>query len=355
MKRTRLPSPAFWNGRKVFLTGHTGFKGAWLALMLHRMGAIVAGSSLPPKTVPNLFEAANIAELCESRFCDLRNSVDVGQAVTEVEPEIVLHLAAQALVLESYNDPVGTFASNVLGTANLLNAARRVPRLKAIVVVTSDKVYRNLERMTPYAEDDKLGGHDPYSASKAACELIVESMRKSFFDNGARVATARAGNVIGGGDWSAGRLIPDAVRAWSVGQVLDVRNPSAVRPWQHVLEPLSAYLVLAEALVEGCNLSNAYNIGPATDEALPVRSIVELARQSFGKGEVKYAREACGPHEAGLLTLDSTRAANELDIHPRWSVEGAVDRTMKWYAGFGAGQVPRDLCLADIIAFQGNG
>jgi CDP-glucose 4,6-dehydratase len=221
------------------------------------------------------------------------------------------------------------------------------------VVVTSDKVYKNLERAAPYREDDRLGGHDPYSASKAATEIIVDSMR-NFFDSRVSIATARAGNVIGGGDWSANRLLPDAVRAWTENQMLEVRNPGAVRPWQHVLEPLCAYLHIAETLATGQQTSLAYNIGPDMDGARPVKDIVEMAQECFGRGEVQFAEVNNGPHEAGLLTLDSTLIANELGVEPRWSVHDAVDRTMKWYKGFYAGLDARQLCLADIEAFRGQ-
>lgn len=348
-----FPLPKFWHGRNVLLTGHTGFKGAWLSLLLHHLGARITAVSLPPATTPNLFDIARVHDAChEGNACDIRNTSGLTEIVQNSGAEVILHLAAQAIVRESYSDPLGTISSNVMGTANLLNAARNLPSLKCIVVVTSDKVYKNLERVTPYKEDDRLGGHDPYSASKAATEIIVDSMRNSFFENGVPIATARAGNVIGGGDWSASRLLPDAVRAWTSGQVLEVRNPNAVRPWQHVLEPLCAYLRMAEELATGRQMSNTYNIGPAMHEALPVKTIVEMAQKSFGRGDTHFADISNGPHEAGLLTLDSTLIAKELGVVPRWSVQDAVDRTMKWYKGFYAGLDPRNLCTADIEAYQ---
>lgn len=355
MSPGQFPLPQFWRGRNVLLTGHTGFKGAWLSLLLNHLGAHTTAVSLPPATTPNLFDMAKIHDVCrEGNACDIRDASGLTKIVQTSGAEVILHLAAQAIVRESYSDPLGTFSSNVMGTANLLNAARDIPSLKCIVVVTSDKVYKNLERVTPYNEDDRLGGHDPYSASKAATEIIVESMRNSFFENRVSIATARAGNVIGGGDWSANRLFPDAVRAWTSGQMLEVRNPNAVRPWQHVLEPLCAYLRIAEALATGQQMSNVYNIGPAVHEALPVKSLVEMAQKSFGRGDAHFADTSNGPHEAGLLKLDSTLIKNELGIVPRWSVHEAVDRTMKWYKGFYAGLDARNLCIADIEAYQGR-
>jgi CDP-glucose 4,6-dehydratase len=355
MTHGHFPLPQFWCGRRVLLTGHTGFKGAWLSLLLDHLGAHTTAVSLPPATTPSLFDEAKIFDVCkEGNVCDIRDASGLATIVRNSGVEVILHLAAQAIVRESYDDPLGTFSSNVMGTANLLNAARDIPSLKCIVVVTSDKVYRNLEHVTPYKEDDRLGGHDPYSASKAATEIVVDCMRKSFFEGRVSIATARAGNVIGGGDWSANRLLPDAVRAWTTNQMLEVRNPDAVRPWQHVLEPLCAYLRIAEALAIGQPMPSAFNIGPAVDEALPVRSVVEMAQLSFGRGDTRFADISDGPHEAGLLTLDSTLIKRELGISPRWSVHKAVDRTMKWYNGFYAGLDARDLCTADIEAYQGH-
>jgi CDP-glucose 4,6-dehydratase len=350
-----LPLPQFWRGRNVAVTGHTGFKGAWLALLLHRLGARVTGISLPPATTPSLFDAARIHQACSAgNDCDIRDASRLAEIVRGSGAEVILHLAAQAIVRESYRDPLGTFSANVIGTANLLDAARDCPSLKCIVVVTSDKVYKNLERAKPYTEDDRLGGHDPYSASKAAAEIVVDSMRGCFFEGRAPVATARAGNVIGGGDWSADRLLPDAIRAWTSGQALDVRNPDAVRPWQHVLEPLCAYLRIAEALATGQKMSNAYNIGPDVHEALAVKSVVEMAQKSFGRGDANFAGASDGPPETGRLTLDSTLIKNELGVAPRWTVSEAVERTMKWYKGFYAGMDARGLCIADIEAYLGH-
>jgi CDP-glucose 4,6-dehydratase len=353
MTSGRLPSAKFWLGRKVLLTGHTGFKGSWLSILLRQLGAEVTGISLPPATKPSLFGAANIGELCNANhMLDVRDTSALAGAVENSKAEIILHLAAQAIVRQSYSDPLGTFSANVMGTANVLNAARNLQALKCIVVVTSDKVYKNLEHDTPYVEADRLGGHDPYSASKAATEIVVESMCASFFDASVPITTARAGNVIGGGDWSADRLLPDAARAWASHQVLDVRNPGAVRPWQHVLEPLFAYLAIAETAANGREIARTYNIGPKADGTCTVKTLISLAQNSFGRGDMKFAEASSGPHEAGLLTLDSTRIAKDLGVTPRWTVQQAVDHTMRWYRGFYAGLDARELCLADIAAYE---
>jgi CDP-glucose 4,6-dehydratase len=352
MSPEHFPQPQFWRGRNVLLTGHTGFKGAWLSLLLNHLGARTTSVSLLPTITPNLFDAAQIHDVRgEGHICDIRDASGLMKIVRASGAEVILHLAAQAIVRESYSDPLGTFSSNIMGTANLLNAARDMPFLKGILVVTSDKVYKNLEHDTPYQENDRLGGHDPYSASKAATELVVDSMRSSFFGNRVSITTARAGNVIGGGDWSANRLLPDAVRAWASGQRLEVRNPNAVRPWQHVLEPLCAYLRIAEVQAMGQKVSNVYNIGPAAHEALPVKSVVEMAQKCFGRGDVTFLGNSSGPHEAGLLKLDSDLIKNELGIVPRWNINEAVGRTMNWYKGFYAGQDARALCMADIVAY----
>ncbi len=347
------PAADFWRGRRVLLTGHTGFKGAWLALWLARMGARVTGFALPPETVPALFSAAAIADLVDSRFGDVRDADAVRALVREVQPEIVLHLAAQALVRESYRAPLETFATNVMGTAHVLDALRGVEAVKVALVVTTDKVYANREWLYPYREADPLGGHDPYSASKAACEMAVESWRLAFLaEQGVAVASARAGNVIGGGDWSADRLIPDAVRAWGAGEILDVRRPRAVRPWQHVLEPLAGYLVAVEHLWRDPALAGAYNFGPDSADMAAVRSVITLARAGYGKGETRFAADETGPHEAGLLAIETVKARTLLGAVPRWPLEEAVGRTMAWYAAFDGGADARALCAADIAAFE---
>jgi CDP-glucose 4,6-dehydratase len=347
------PDPTFWTGKRVLLTGHTGFKGVWLAIWLHRLGARIVGISLPPTAWPNAFERAGVDRLVESLFVDIRDVADLVAHVRRTEPEIVLHLAAQSLVRKSYSEPLLTFGSNVLGTANLLEAVRQCDATRVVIAVTTDKVYRNDEQFYPYRETDALGGHDPYSASKAAAEIVVASYRASYLaERGIRVASARAGNVIGGGDWSEDRLIPDAVRAWSAGSPLVIRRPEAFRPWQHVLEPLSGYLRLAERLWSQPEIAGAYNFGPATDEAASVRDVVMLARESYGCGEVVWQAGEDGPHEAGWLALETAKSRQVLNVVPRWTLQAAIARTMNWYRRQLEGNDARDLCIQDINAFE---
>jgi len=351
--RTQLKQ-RFFQGKKVLLTGHTGFKGSWMALWLHRLGAMVTGISLPPNTVPNLFSLANIEELCESHFCDIRESPALDSLIKRVQPEIVIHLAAQPLVRASYNDPVETFSTNVMGTAHVLDALRGLERPRVAVMVTTDKVYRDSERPLPYREDDALGGHDPYSASKAASEMVIASYRDAFLaEQGVAIASARAGNVIGGGDWSEDRLIPDAVRAWQEEQTLELRRPEAIRPWQHVLEPLAGYLTLAEVLWQQPALAGAYNFGPETLETATVRDVVEIARKSYGHGDVNYGNGSGGPHEAGWLRLDITKSIRSLGVHPRWVLTESIEKTMSWYRALNEGKGARELCQAQIAEYEG--
>lgn len=347
------PTPQFWRGRRVLLTGHTGFKGSWLALWLARLGAQVTGLSLPPATTPQLFGLARVGQGLEHRIIDIRDAQAVGNVVRVARPEVVLHLSAQALVRPGYRAPLDTWATNVMGTAHVLDALRGQADARVVVAITTDKVYRNREWAWPYREDDALGGHDPYSASKAAAELAIASYRDAFLAaQGVAVASARAGNVIGGGDWAEDRLLPDAVRAFAAGQTLQIRRPDAVRPWQHVLEPLAAYLLLAERLWTEPALAGAWNFGPASDAAATVRSVVELARSAYGRGDVVYGDGQEGPHEAGLLALDISRARQSLGIAPRWDLVTAVRRSMTWYRAQAEGADARTLCLADITAYE---
>lgn len=344
---------AFWRGRRVLLTGHTGFKGAWLALWLARLGARVTALALEPAARPNLFSLARVDALCDSHIGDIRHSAPVLAAVQAAQPEVVLHLAAQALVRQSYRAPLDTFSTNVMGTAKVLDALRGMTSVRVAVVVTTDKVYRNRGTPYPYREDDALGGHDPYSASKAAAELVTASYRDAFLAaQGVAVATARAGNVIGGGDWSEDRLIPDAVRAWQAGATLQVRRPQAVRPWQHVLEPLAAYLRLAEALWRNPALAGGFNFGPNTHEAASVGSVIGLARDAYGRGDTELGDGLDGPHEAAWLALEVAHARSQLGVRPRWGLHEAVARTMAWYARQAEGADARALCEADIDAFE---
>lgn len=350
-----VSNSTFWRGKRVLITGHTGFKGSWLTLWLKQLGAEVTGLALPPNTQPSVFEQARIAECISSHFCDIRDVDRTRKIIHNAAPEIVLHLAAQALVRASYHDPVATYASNVMGTVHVLDALRDLDSVRVAVMVTTDKVYRNHEDFYPYREDDALGGHDPYSASKAASEIVIASYRDAFLrEQGVAVASARAGNVIGGGDWSEDRLIPDAVRAWQAGQVLNIRHPQAIRPWQHVLEALAGYLDLAEKLWQEPELAGAYNFGPPTHEATTVQQVIELARAAYGQGAVRYAEQASGPHEAGWLALETAKSRVLLNARPKWSLEESVRRTMAWYQAQNTGADARTLCEAEIAALEGS-
>ena len=347
------PDPTFWAGKRVLLTGHTGFKGAWLALWLQHLGARVSGLALPPSTKPNLFSLADVQNAVAHRIVDICDAEGLAAAVRDAKPEIVLHLAAQALVRESYRDPLSTFAANVQGTAHLLDAVRRCGEVRVVVAITTDKVYENLDHALPYRETDVLGGHDPYSASKAACEIVVACYRAAFLNvAGTALASARAGNVIGGGDWAANRLLPDAIRAWSAGHVLQIRRPQATRPWQHVLEPLAGYLVLAQTLWAQPALAGAYNFGPNTHEAASVRTVVELAQAAFGRGETIWGDGTEGPHEAGCLALEIAKARNVLGVEPRWSLTESVRRSVGWYREQLVGADACALCLKDISDYE---
>mgnify|MGYP000223265395 CR=1 FL=1 len=347
------PNPDFWRDKQVLLTGHTGFKGGWLALWLLRLGAEVTGIALAPETQPNLFDLANIGKLTRHHEQDLRNAQAIARIVKQTNPDIVFHLAAQPLVRASYQDPLGTFSTNIQGTANLLDALRDLDRPRVAIAITTDKVYRNQEHAFPYRETDALGGHDPYSASKAAAELVIASYREAFLaEQGIAVASARAGNVIGGGDWSQDRLIPDAVRAWASKQTLQVRRPQATRPWQHLLEPLAGYLKLAETCWTAPHKAGAYNFGPDTHEAATVRQVIQLARTAYPDARVDYADHVDGPHEAGWLALEIAKAREQLRVQPRWNLTTGIQRTLAWYREQGEGAPADDLCHQDISAFE---
>ena len=343
----------FWRGKRVLLTGHTGFKGGWLALWLQRLGAEVVGIALAPNTQPSLFELANIGKGMKSHFCDIRDASRLSKIINKARAEIVFHLAAQPLVRASYHNPLTTYETNVLGSANVLDAMRDLDSVKVAVMVTTDKVYQNNEWLYPYRETDSLGGHDPYSASKAASEIVIASYRDSYLrEQGVAVASARAGNVIGGGDWSEDRLIPDAIRAWEAKVPLEIRRPQAIRPWQHVLEPLHGYLTLAEKLWHVPNLAGAFNFGPHTHEAATVRNVIELARNAYGAGQVVYAEDSSGPHEAGWLALETAKARETLGIKSKWPLSETVNRTIAWYSAQQQGAEARDLCEAEITYYE---
>lgn len=346
----------FWKGKRVLVTGHTGFKGSWLTLWLHNLGASVMGVGLAPLTSPNLFEAANISELCEHHICNINDKYSLASLVRLFQPDIIFHLAAQALVRESYRNPVNTFETNIMGTVHLLEAVRGVSSVKSMVMVTTDKVYSNTSSIWPCRETDTLGGHDPYSASKAACELVINSYRDAFLaEQGVVLASARAGNVIGGGDWSADRLIPDAIRAWQGGGNLLIRSPEAIRPWQHVLEPISAYLTLAKHLYESSAFSGAYNFGPHSHELASVKDVIMEARNVFGKGEVTWCGSSDEPYEAEYLALETTKANIRLGVIPRWSLLDAIKQTMTWYKDWYHGYEARELCQQQIDLFEKGG
>ncbi len=343
-------NPAFWQGRRVFLTGHTGFKGGWLALWLQSMGAQVYGYALPPPSGPAFFTESEVETgLAGHTLSRVEDGAALTAALRAAQPEIVLHLAAQALVREAYANPVATYATNVMGTVHLLEGVRKTPSVRAVVNVTTDKCYENREWIWGYREDEALGGYDPYSSSKACSELVTSAYRQSFLaDAGVALASARAGNVIGGGDWATDRLIPDLLRALDTGVTVDIRAPQATRPWQHVLEPLSGYLALAEGLYEkGAPFAAAWNFGPADDDARPVSWILEqmASMQSGLRWRIAVVPK---PHEAHLLKLDSSKARSRLDWQPRWKLVEALQRTLQWHVAWRAGQPMRAFSLAQI-------
>ena len=350
------PDSARWSGRRVLVTGNTGFKGSWLTLWLARLGADVQGLAQPPSTTPNLFDDAGLGRTLRTRMVDIRDRQAVFEAVADARPEIVLHLAAQSLVGDAIARPLETFDVNTIGTLNLLEAVRRSNSVRAVVAVTTDKVYRESAERDPFSEEAPLGGSEPYGASKAAAEVVVSAYRDSFLTPaGIAVATARAGNVIGGGDWSANRLLPDIVRAWSKGAPVRLRRPGAVRPWQHVLEPLAGYLLLAERLLADPGAATAWNFGPDPKSTAGVRQVVDIARGHFGSGTSYWGDQPDGYHEAAYLAIDSGRAGERLGYRNRWGLQEAVARTIDWYRQYYSGVDARALCEADLDAYADAG
>lgn len=347
---------AFWQGKRVFLTGHTGFKGSWLSLWLQSMGAVVRGFALPAPTEPALFHVTRVAEGMEHCIGDIRDFSAVQSQISAFQPEIILHMAAQPLVRLSYQQPVETYATNVMGTVHVLEAARHAGSVKAIVNVTTDKCYENREWAWGYREDEPMGGHDPYSNSKGCAELVSAAYRKSFLSkDGIAIATARAGNVIGGGDWAVDRLVPDVLRALQQTQPVLIRNPHAIRPWQHVLEPLSGYLLLAERLYnQGQANAEGWNFGPRDEDAKPVQWIVEHLCQDWGNGASWTLQPGEHPHEANFLKLDISKARQRLQWAPRWSLETALSRITEWHQAWLANHDMRALCLHQISQYRSH-
>ena len=349
-----LPDPSFWHGRRVLLTGHTGFKGAWTALWLKRMGAVLTGFALPPATDPSLWRDVGDGVLDGEIIGDLADRGAVADAVAAARPTIVLHMAAQALVRASYRDPVETFASNVMGTVHLLDALRGQKHVEAVLIVTTDKVYKNEDHGRDFVESDPLGGHDAYSASKAAAELAVASYASSFFTatDGARVATARAGNVIGGGDWSEDRLVPDVWRAARTGTPVALRHPESTRPWQHVLEPVAGYLLYLEALAARRDVPRALNFGPEPTEKATVVEVAEAMGDALGAGRMWIQDAAPSPPEMKLLSLDPTAARTALDWCSRLTAADAILWSAQWYAARDRGEPSAALCQSQIDRYE---
>jgi CDP-glucose 4,6-dehydratase len=337
-----------WQGRKVFLTGHTGFKGGWLALWLTQLGATVRGYALAPSTDPNLFTVARIGSVIEDIRGDIRDPATLDCSMHEFAPEVVFHLAAQPLVRYSYQEPIGTFETNVIGTARVLDAVRRTPSVAAVVSVTTDKCYENKEWIWPYRETDPLGGYDPYSSSKACAEIVSAAFRQSYFPvdklghangHGVAIATARAGNVIGGGDWSSDRLLPDLVLGFLSGQLVNIRSPHAIRPWQHVLEPLHGYILLAEQLLtHNPHFATAYNFGPSESDARSVSWIADRMAALWGDDASWQVDDAPNPHEASYLKLDSSRARADLGWTPQLRLQQALELLVAWYRAWQHGE-----------------
>ena len=350
---------SFWQGKRVLLTGHTGFKGSWLSLWLQSMGAQVVGYALAPPTNPSLFEVAEVGNGMTSIIGDIRDLERLRKVFVEHRPEIVIHMAAQPLVRYSYVEPVETYSTNVMGTVNLLEAVRSTDSVKAVVNVTSDKCYENREWVWGYRENEAMGGYDPYSNSKGCAELVTAAYRNSYFHpeqyktHGVAIASGRAGNVIGGGDWAGDRLIPDIMRAISQGKPVNIRNPHAIRPWQHVLEPLSGYILLAQKLYEeGAAYAEGWNFGPNDEDAKPVQWIVEKLTEAWGEGASWVLDGGDHPHEAHYLKLDCSKAKARLDWHPRWHLDETLDKIVNWHKYYQQGADMKAVTLAQIDMYS---
>lgn len=341
----------FYTWKTILITGSTGFKGSWLSLWLHSLGANVIGYSLPASTYPNLFSILELDQSIIQIYADINDLESLQGVCNEYKPEIIFHLAAQPLVRESYRDPVWTFQTNVMGTVNILEVIRQTESIKWAVLITTDKVYENLETMRPYLETDRLGGHDPYSTSKAMDELAVTSYVRSFFSQGEKkIVSVRAWNVIGGGDWSSDRLIPDIIRAFEKWEDVVLRNPDSVRPWQHVLEPLSGYLMMGEKIFQDDKYLGAYNFGPDTSDMMRVEDIVKKAIETLGKGGYKIQKDEY-MHEAGLLLLDNAKAKTLLGWSPQFWIDDALERTLEWYRIYADGKDMKKYSLEQIKDF----
>jgi CDP-glucose 4,6-dehydratase len=349
----------FYKGKRVFVTGHTGFKGSWLCLWLTRLGAQVTGYALDPPTSPSLFELSGLENLVHSHIADIRNAEKLSSVMLEATPEIIFHMAAQPLVRDSYKIPVETYSTNVMGTVHLLEAVRKCPSVRSVVNVTTDKCYESREWDRGYRENDRLGGFDPYSSSKACSELVTAAYRSSYFnpatysEHGVAIATARAGNVIGGGDWAADRLIPDVVRSMLAGEEVRIRNPHSIRPWQHVLEPLSGYLALAQKLYEsGPEYGEGWNFGPSDDDSKPVEWIVRRMCELKGN-DARYEIEVgAHPHEAHYLKLDCSKTRMRLCWHPKWNLNQALTSILEWLEVYSFDGDIRECCLRQIATYE---